>query len=235
MPATGLDILKRLVPTISVGVVSADLMRLGAELAQLEQAGVGAIHFDVMDGVFCPMLTLGPPIIKAVTTPLLKDVHLMISNPLLKLQDYVASGADIVTVHIESEPIHIHRVFQSLGAMKNANDPERGIVRGVGLNPGTPVEAILPVLDQVEMVVLLGINPGWGGQRLLPGTAGRVAAVRELIGDRDILIGLDGGVNRENISEVAATGADLIVTGSAVFEGKTPLDNARAMMQALSA
>lgn len=234
MTATAFETLKRLSPTISVGMLTANLMELGADLALLGEAGVGIVHFDVMDGVFCPMTTLGPPIIKGVKTPLLKDVHLMIADPLPKLADYVASGADIVTVHVESEPTHIHRVFQSLGGMTNANDPARGIVRGVGLNPGTPVAAIGPVLDDVEMVVLTAINPGWGGQKFIPATAERIAKVREMIGDRDILIGVDGGITRDNVSDVAAMGPDLIVTGSAVFDGKAPLENAKAMLRVVS-
>jgi len=230
MVETARDTLKRLAPTISVGMLAANLMELGADLALIEQAGVRIMHFDVMDGVFCPMMTLGPPVVRATKTRMLKDVHLMICDPLPKLADYVAAGADIVTVHVESEPTHIHRVFQSLGGMTNANDPERGIVRGVAINPGTPVGAIGPVLDDVELVVLLAINPGWGGQKLLASTGERVAEVREMIGDRDILIGLDGGITRDNISEVAAMGADLVVTGSAVFDGKAPVENAKTML-----
>ena len=232
MVETARDTLKRLAPTISVGMLAANLMELGADLALIEQAGVGLVHFDVMDGVFCPLMTLGPPIIKATKTPLLKDVHLMISDPLAKLADYVAAGADILTVHVESEPTHIHRVFQSLAGMTNANEPERGIVRGVAMNPGTPVDMIGPVVDDVELVVLLAINPGWVGQKFGSSTAERVAKVREMIGDRDISIGLDGGITRDNISEVAAMGAHLIVTGSAVFDGKAPLENAKWMLAA---
>ncbi|MCX8053173.1 MAG: ribulose-phosphate 3-epimerase [Armatimonadetes bacterium] len=233
MSETARDTLRRLAPTISAGIISADLMNLSAELALVEGAGVGVVHFDVMDGVFCPMMTLGPPIIKAVRTNMLKDVHLMISNPLSKLADYVAAGADILTVHVESEPTHIHRVFQLLGSMTNSNDPARGIVRGVALNPGTPVEAIRPILDDVELVTLLGINPGWGGQKLLPSMAERVAEVRDMIDGRSILICLDGGVTRENISEIAAMGPDLVVAGSAVFDGKNAAENAKTMLKSI--
>ena len=233
MSTIAFETLKHLTPTISVGMLTADLMNLGADLALLEQAGVGLVHFDVMDGMFCPMATMGPPIIKGVKTPLLKDAHLMIADPLPKLADYVAAGADILTIHVESEPTHIHRVFQSLGAMSNANDPDRGIVRGVAINPGTPVGAIEPVLDVVEMIVLLAINPGWGGQKFSASTAERVAQVRRMIGDRDILVAVDGGITRDNAPEVAAMGADLIVTGSAVFDGKAPLENAKAMLAAI--
>lgn len=232
MAITARETLKQLCPTISVGMLTANLMDLGADLALLEQAGVGVVHFDVMDGVFCPMMTFGPPVIKAVKTPLLKDVHLMIADPLPKLADYVAAGTDIITVHVESEPTHIHRVFQSLGNMTNANDPDRGIVRGVGINPGTPVGAIEAVLDDVELVFLLAVNPGWGGQKFGAATADRIRQVREMIGDRDVMIGVDGGITRDNITEVAAMGADLIVTGSAVFDGKAPLENAKSMLAA---
>jgi ribulose-phosphate 3-epimerase len=227
------DRLKALAPSISVGVTTADLMNLGSQLALLEESGVGMLHFDVMDGCFCPSMTMGPPFIKAVKTSLIKDVHLMIKEPLAKLADYVSAGADMITVHIESEPAHIHRVLQSLGAMTNANDPERGIVRAVGLNPGTPVEVIEPLLDEIEMVLLLAINPGWGGQKFIPSTAGRIEMVRKLSSGRDILLALDGGITRDNIGEIAKLGADLVVTGSAVFDGKAPRENATFMLNAL--
>ena len=223
--------LKALAPTISVGVTTADLMNLGSQLALLEQSGVGVLHFDVMDGCFCPSMTMGPPFIKAVKTPLIKDVHLMIDCPLTKLADYVAAGADMITVHIESDPTHIHRVFQSLAGMTNANDPERGIVRAVGLNPGTPVEAIEPLLDEIDMALLLAINPGWAGQKFIPSTAERLARARKLISGRDILLALDGGITCDNIGEVAKLGADIVITGSAVFDGKAPLENAKFMLQ----
>ncbi len=198
-------------PTISVGMLTADLLNLGAEIALLEAAGVKLVHFDVMDGCFCPMTTIGPPVIKAVKTPLIKDVHLMITDPVQKLADYVSAGADIVTVHAEADR-HIHRVFQELAAMTNANDPDRGLLGGLALNPGTPVEAVEPLTDQVDLILVLSVNPG-----------------------RDILIGVDGGITRANVAEVARLGPDLIVTGSAVFDGKAPAQNARALLAAVSA
>ena len=133
--ATALARLRLAAPALSVGVLAADLLNLGREVGRLEQAGVPALHFDVMDGCFTPMLTVGPAFIRAIKTPLLKDVHLMIREPLDRLGEYVAAGADIVTVHIESS-VHVHRVLQHLGTFRNANDPARGIVRGVALNPG---------------------------------------------------------------------------------------------------
>jgi ribulose-phosphate 3-epimerase len=222
-------------PTISVGVITADLMSLGTEVALMEEAGVRLLHFDVMDGCFCPMMTVGPPFIKAVRTPLLKDVHLMVDEPVDKVAAYVAAGADVVTIHVES-CIHPHRALQALGGTSNANHPDRGLIRGVALNPGTPVDAVEPLLDECEMVVLLAVNPGWGGQRFIPSTAQRAAAVCKMIGQsgREVLLEIDGGVNKQNVEEVARMGADLIVTGSAVFDGKAPLQNARYMLSAMA-
>ena len=211
-------------------------MALGADLARLDGTGVALLHFDVMDGCFTPMMTFGPPLVKAVRTPLLKDVHLMIDEPLEKLGDYVAGGADVVTVHAES-CTHIHRVLQRLGTMENANDPARGIVRGLALNPGTPLAVLEPLLDELDLVHLLAINPGWGGQKFLPATMGRIADVRRLLvrAGRRILLGVDGGITRENVGTLAGSGVDLVVTGSAVFDGKAPAENARAMLAALRA
>ena len=223
-------------PTISVGMLTADLLRLGEEIAVLEQAGVKLVHFDVMDGCFCPMTTIGPPIVKAVKTPLVKDVHLMIAEPLEKVGDYVKAGADIVTVHAEASA-HPHRVLQELGAMENANDPGRGLLRGLALNPGTPLAAAEPLLDQIELLLVLAVNPGWGGQKFGAETPRRLEQARRLIeaSGRDILVCVDGGITRDNVAEVTRLGPDLIVTGSAVFDGKAPADNARFMLEAVAA
>src|ERR1017187_1430324 len=135
------ELLRAAAPTVSIGVVTANLLSLGSEISLLERTGAKLVHFDVMDGCFCPMMTVGPPFIKAVKTSLLKDVHLMIDEPLEKVAEYVAVGADIVTIHIEACS-NAHRVLQKLGSLTNANDSERGIVRGVAVNPGTPLEAL---------------------------------------------------------------------------------------------
>ena len=233
---TAFDMVCEAAPTISVGMLTADLLKLGAELAIIEQAGVKVLHVDVMDGCFCPMTTVGPPLIKAMKTPMLKDVHLMINDPLEKLDSYVAAGADLITVHVES-CAHPHRALQVLGQMTNANDPERGIVRGVGLNPSTPLEVLDPLMDELEMIFLVAINPGWGGQGFIPATERRIRRVIEMIkaGGRDILIGVDGGIKKTNVAGVAAMGADLIVTGSAVFDGSDKVaDNARFMLDAVA-
>jgi ribulose-phosphate 3-epimerase len=172
--------------------------------------------------------------VKALNTPLLKDVHLMIQDPLEKVDEYVAAGADVITVHAESGT-HIHRVFQKLGQMSNANDPARGLVRGVALNPGTPLAFLKPLIDEVELIMLLGINPGWGGQSFIPSTFARIEKVKGMIAEaeKDILVCVDGGVTRDNITELATAGVDIVVTGSAVFDGKNPVENAEFMLDVL--
>ncbi len=230
------DELRAASPLISVGMLTADLMSLGSELDLIRGAGVKLLHVDVMDGCFCPMMTVGPPLIRAIKkTPLFKDVHLMIQDPLEKLDSYVAAGADMITVHVESSR-HIHRVLQTLGKMTNVNDPARGIVRGVALNPGTPLEVLEPLMDEIEMIFLLAVNPGWGGQGFISSTRGRAERSIRMIRDakRDILLGVDGGVTRKNIADVARMGADIIVTGSAVFDGKAPSENAAFMIRAVT-
>jgi ribulose-phosphate 3-epimerase len=226
--------LRQAAPLLSVGILTADMMSLGSELALLQEAGVRLVHFDVMDGCYCPMITLGPGFIKAVKTPLLKDVHLLIDEPLPKLDEFVAAGADLITVHIGSCR-HIHRVLQRLGEMPGTNHPDRGILRGIALDPDVPLEAVAPLLDEVEMIVVLAVNPGWSGQKFIATTGPRLSRLRRMLQDaqKDVLIGVDGGITRNNVAEVSRMGADLIVTGSAVFDGKNPRENAAFMLDAV--
>lgn len=230
-----LDQLRQASPLISVGILTADLMSLGPELELMEKAGVKLLHVDVMDGCFCPMMTVGPGFIKAVKTPLLKDIHLMIEEPLDKLESYVAAGADMITVHVESCR-HIHRVLQKLGEMTNANGSGRSILRGLALNPGTPLDVITPLIDELEMVFLLAVNPGWSGQKFITLTEERLRRLKQMIHNakKNVLVGVDGGITRKNIANVARMDADIIVTGSAVFDGKTPLENAKFMISAVN-
>jgi len=220
-------------PQISVGMLTADWMNLGPELKHLESVGVPMVHFDIMDGCFCPMLTMGAPVVAGLKTPLLKDVHLMVEEPLAKVEAFVAAGADIITVHVESTR-HIHRVLQTLGRMTNVNDAARKVVRGLALDPGTPLEAVDPLLDELDYILLLAVNPGWGGQKFISATKDRLSRLRQKVGQR-ILLGIDGGITRDNIAEVARAGADIIVTGSAVFDGQAPAANALFMINAIKA
>lgn len=229
--------LKSLCPTVSVGIVPADLMDLGSELAMLERVGVGIVHIDVMDGCFCPYMTVGAPYVKGLRTPLLKDVHLMIQEPLDKLPMFVAGGADIITVHLESA-VHIHRVLQRLGDMEHSSGSGCGIVRGLALNPATPLEWLTPpLLAEAEMILLLAVDPGFSGQRFAPTTLERVARVKEMIAaeGRDILVCVDGGITRDNMAEVAAAGPDIVAMGSTVFDGKAAEANARFVLEIIGA
>jgi ribulose-phosphate 3-epimerase len=230
-----LEVIRRFSPTLSAGILTADLGNLGSEIALLENAGAPLVHFDIMDGCFCPMMTFGPPIVKAARTRLLKDVHLMIADPLEKVKDFAAAGADIITVHVESCR-HIHRALQAMRGLMSANHPERSLLRGIALNPGTPVEVLVPLLDEVELVLVLSVNPGWSGQAFIGSTMQRIARVKRMIAEsqRDILLGVDGGVTHANLEEIAKTGVDIIVTGSAIFDGKTPEQNLKSMLAALS-
>lgn len=227
--------LRALCPTVSVGTLTADMMDLGSELASIERAGVGVVHVDVMDGCFCPQMTVGASYVKGLRTSLLKDVHLMVREPLDKLAAYVAAGADIITVHVEAA-VHIHRVLQTLGGMEHSLGPGRGIVRGLALNPATPLEWLAsPLLEEVEIISLLAVDPGWSGQKFAPTTLERVARVKEVIAasGRDILVCVDGGITRESVAAVAAAGADLVAAGSAVFDGRAAEENARFMLEAM--
>ncbi len=221
-------------PTISVGILTAGLMNLGSELSLLEGTGIKVLHFDVMDGCFVPMMTVGPPFIKGVKTHLLKDVHLLIQNPQAKLEDYVNAGADIITVHLESCE-DVHPVLRELGMMENRNDPDRGIVRGIAINPGTPVELLEPLLDDVEMIVVLAVNPEVRGLPFFDSIGDKFTKVKEMVSaaKEEILLCIDGGVKRNNIAEIAKLGAHILVSGSAIFDGKAPAENARFMLRAI--
>ena len=225
------DRLRAALPTISVGILTADLSAMGSEVALLERAGVSLLHFDVMDGCFCPQMTFGPPLVRAATTTMLKDVHLMVDHPLDKIAAYAEAGADLLTVHVEGER-HPHRLLQAVGELTNRNDPARGILRGVALNPGTPLDVIEPLLDLADLILLLTVNPGWSGQKMAASTGRRMDRTRELIrrSGRPVLLCLDGGIKRENVGEAVRMGADIVVTGSAVFDGKDAAANARIML-----
>ena len=216
-------------------MLTADLLHLGHQMEVLAGTGIELVHIDVMDGVFCPQITLGPPVVKALRTPLLKDVHLMIQDPLTKVEAFVQAGADMITFHLEgaSQP---HRVLQILTAATNANDAGRGLIRGVGLNPSTPIDAVEPLLDELDYLLVVAINPGWGGQSFLASTEGRLERARRLIeaSGRPIVLGVDGGVTRANIARVAGMGADIIVSGSAIFDGGDVAANASAMLDAVA-
>jgi ribulose-phosphate 3-epimerase len=158
----------------------------------------------------------------------------MIANPLEQLEQYLKAGADMITLHYEST-IHIHRALQMLSELAPSEDAESRVIKGVALNPGTSWTVLEPLLDELDMIVLLAVNPGWGGQQFIPSTVDKILAVRDLAGkhDKDIILVVDGGVSMDNIKAIARLKPDIVVTGSAVFKGGTTADNVKYMMEAL--
>lgn len=204
---------------ISPSILSADFADMGSAVAYMEQCGADYIHCDVMDGTFVPNISFGPAMIKAIRkhTKLPLDVHLMVDKPERYIDDFVAAGADILTIHAEATP-HIQRVLQYIRS--------KGIKCGLVLNPATPVEYVKYCLDCVDMILLMSVNPGFGGQKFIPSVLPKLKEVSALIKDSgyDIELEIDGGVNFENIGAVLNAGANVIVAGSTVFGDPNPAE-----------
>lgn len=226
------NLLRECLPTLSVGITSADLLNIGREVELLENTDIRVMHFDIMDGCFVERLTVGPVFIKAIKTNLLKDVHLMIQNPEEKVWQYVDAGADMITIHIESTR-DADVVLTELGKVENKNDSERGIIRGIAINPDTPVNRLKGLLDNIEMVVVLAVNIEEKGFPFFYSYADKFKEVKDLISgvDKEIMVCLDGGIKMNNISEFAKLGADILVSGSAIFDGKDPVGNIQFMLK----
>jgi ribulose-phosphate 3-epimerase len=200
---------------IAPSVLSADLLQLKIQVEMLAENGADFIHVDVMDGHFVPNLTFGPNMVKALKriTSLPLDVHLMISNPDLYIEDYVRAGADILTVHQEA-CTHLHRTLQSIH--------QQGIKAGVSLNPATPLSTIENVLDNTDLLLIMTVNPGFGGQKFIPQGLNKIAEARKMIdaSGRDILLEVDGGVDSSTVESIVQHGAGVLVSGSAIFGQK---------------
>jgi len=197
---------------IAPSILSADFSRLAEEVQAVDRAGADYIHIDVMDGHFVPNITIGPLVVAALrkVTDKPLDVHLMIENPDLYIADFAKAGADIITVHQEAVP-HLHRTVQLIKSL--------GKQAGVSLNPATPVETLDVILDQLDLVLVMSVNPGFGGQAFISSALDKIRTLRKRITQRGLATELqvDGGIKVDNIREVVAAGADVLVAGSAVF------------------
>lgn len=199
---------------LSPSILAADFSRLGEQIHELDEAGAQYVHIDVMDGMFVPSISFGMPLMKSIRpcTDRIFDVHLMIEEPVRYIDDFAEAGADLITVHAEACK-HLDRTIEAI--------KEKGLLAGVAINPATPLSAIEWVLPKVDMVLIMTVNPGFGGQKLIPYTLDKVRALRAMIEKADLKtdIEVDGGINLENVTEAMDAGANIIVAGSAVFRG----------------
>ena len=213
---------------IAPSILSADFSCLAEEIKAVEQAGADILHIDVMDGHFVPNFTIGPPIVAAIkkVTRLPLDVHLMMTNPDDFIPEFIEAGSNYLTVHVETCP-HLHRTIQSI--------KERGIRAGVTLNPATPLSAVEPILPEVDLLLIMSVNPGFGGQKFIPSVMEKIKAARRMIDAKGLKVELevDGGLKVENVGAISSAGADIFVAGSAIFGSKDYKETIAKMRKAI--
>ena len=213
---------------IAPSILSADFCKLGEEVKAVEAAGADIIHFDVMDGHFVPNLTVGPMVLKAVRkiTKLPIDAHLMVENPDVVLEDYIKAGANYLSVHIEVSP-HLHRTIQKIQSL--------GAKAGVALNPHTPLHSLGYILDEIDFVLVMTVNPGFSGQKFLPNVFKKVEELDKIRREQDLdfQIEIDGGVTVQNIGKISREGVDIFVAGSAIFGSKDYAETIAKMRKGL--
>ena len=209
---------------IAPSILSADFADLKNEILRLNDAQADMIHLDIMDGHFVPNLTFGPAVVKALRpyTNLPFDVHLMVDNPELLISEFAKAGADIITVHAEAYP-HLDKILSEIRKL--------GCKAGISLNPSTPEDILEYIMDKLDLILVMSVNPGFGGQKFIPSQLEKISRIKKRIGERQIILEVDGGINALTAAEAVAAGADALVAGTAVFEGGDYAKNIAALRQ----
>lgn len=212
---------------LSPSIMTANFANLAKDINEIEKAGVKYLHLDVMDGNYVPNISFGPKVISDLRKnyDMVFDAHLMVKNPENLINQFAEAGCDIITIHPESTT-HLHRQLQLIKSL--------GKKAGVSLNPSTPIDFLNYVIDDIDLILIMSVNPGFGGQSFIPSIMGKISETKKLIGNRDIILEVDGGIKKDNIKKVIESGADAVVVGSAIFDGVDPYNNAKEFLELIN-